>query len=135
MGMARHPAAERWEQKLKAVFDGINDRLERRYGGRYPLHPARAPHKSTANRESDGLFNVGAAFSAGYGSRLGAGYVVQVQMATLVGVPDDVRETIENEVVELLNAELPRAFPSQPLSVERDGTVYKIHGDLSLGTA
>jgi hypothetical protein len=132
--MARHPAAERWEHRLKEVFDGINDRLEDRYGDEYPLHPARAPHSTTANRESDGLFNVGAAFTAGFGSRFGPGYVVQVQMATLSGVTDEVRESIENEVVELLHEELPKAFPSHMLRVERDGPVYKIHGDLSLGS-
>jgi hypothetical protein len=131
--MARHPAAEHWEHRLKQVFDGINDWLEARYGREYPLHPARAAHKTTANRESDGLFNVGAAFTAGFGSHLGAGYVVQVQMATLSGVPNEVRETIENEVVEQLHTELPRVFPDQMLRVERDGSVYKIHGDLSLG--
>ena len=52
----------------------------------------------------------------------------------VISITDDVRETIEAEVVDLLNAELPRAFPSQLLNVERDGTVYKIHGDLSLGS-
>jgi hypothetical protein len=28
---------------------------------------------------------------------------------------------------------LPEAFPGQELKVEKDGSIYKIYGDLSLG--
>jgi hypothetical protein len=76
---------------------------------------------------------VGAAFTGGFGSELGPGYVVQVQMSTLSDVPEEVRETIEEEVVKLLQEELPQVFPSRVLKVARDGNVYKIYGDLSLG--
>lgn len=131
----RHPKALGWEDKLKAVFDRIDDRLEERYGKKYPLHPNRPPRGATANREADGLFNVGAAFSAGYGSKIGRGYVVEIILATPARVPANVRERIEREVVSMIESELATEFPGRELRVSRDGPVYKIHGDLSLGEA
>jgi hypothetical protein len=131
--MARHYAAVQFERKLKKVFDRIDDHLEEQYGDRYPLHPARAKRNATANKEDDGLFDVGAAFSAGFGSEYGRGYVVEVRMVTLADVPEDVRDKLEKEVVVCLRKELPKAFPKRELKVKRDGPVYKIYGDLSLG--
>jgi hypothetical protein len=75
---------------------------------------------------------VGASFSAGFGSRYGPGYVVEVRMVTLSRVPQGVREQIEREVVELLRRELPGAFPGRNMRVDRDGPVFKIFGDLRL---
>ena len=129
----RHPKAIGWEDKLKSVFDRIDDRLEDRYGRKYPLHPNRPPRGTTANREFDGLFNVGAAFSAGYGSSIGRGYVVEIRMATPARVPSSIMKKIEKEVVDMLGEELEKEFPGRELRVTRDGPVYKIHGDLSLG--
>lgn len=129
----RHPKATDWEKRLKRVFDEIDAELEYRYGDLYPLHPARPARGQTANPEADGLFDVGAAFSPGFGSQTGPGYVVQVRMATLNHVPNEVYERIQNEVVKLLEEKLPQAFPARALRVSRDGDVFKIHGDLSLG--
>ncbi len=131
----RHPNAMKWEKRLKKIFDHIDDYLENQYGQDYPLHPARAKRGHTRNKESDGLFNVGAVFSAGYGSEYGPGYVVEVQMSTLSRVPDEVRERIGEEVAELIKEQLPEVFPGIALQVDRDGSIYKIHGDLSLGKA
>ena len=128
----RHPKVEQWESRLRRVFDRIDDYLERRYGGRYPLHPARPRRGETSSREQDGLFNVGASFSAGFGSELGPGYVVEVHLATLERVPPPIREKIEEEVVDLLRHELPKAFPERHMRVDRDGPVLKIYGDLRL---
>jgi len=130
---ARHPKALAWERRLKRVFDGIDAELEAAYGDRYPLHPVRARRGRTADPAHDGLFDLGAAFSAGYGSEHGAGYIVRLRLATLARVPDSVIEEIEDFVVERLRAELPAAFPGRDLDVSRDGPVFKIHGDLSLG--
>ena len=130
----RHPKAIAWEKKLKKVFDEIDVYLESTYGKKYTLHPARAKHGTTGNREHDGLFQVGAAFSAGYGSKHGRGYIIETRMVTLDKVPVDVREDIEEEVVRLLEEKLPTAFPDRDLDVNRDGGVYKIHGDLGLGS-
>jgi hypothetical protein len=128
----RHPKAEQWESRLRQVFNRIDDYLEERYGDKYPLHPARAPRGTTSSREQDGLFNVGASFSAGFGSELGPGYVVEVRLVTLNRVPRHVRTKIEEEVAELLRRELPRAFPERHIRVDRDGSLYKIYGDLRL---
>jgi hypothetical protein len=51
-------------------------------------------------------------------------------MVTLTRVPQYIRDQIEEDAVELLRQELPKEFPDRDLEVERDGPVYKIHGDL-----
>lgn len=130
--MSRHPLVIAWEEKLKRVFDEIDHELEERYGDRYPLHPNRPTRGETANPEDDGLFNVGASFTAGYGSQRGRGYVVSVRMVTLARVPADVQEQMENEVAVMLRERLPSIFPGRDLRVERDGHVFKITGDLSV---
>ena len=125
---------ERWEARLKQVFDEINDELEAEYGHRAARHPNRPPHGATSNREDDGLFDLGAAFTVGLGSQHGPGYVVQARIATLDAIPADLQEKFETEVVRRLKEKLPAAFPGVALHVDRDGPVYKIHGDLSLGS-
>ena len=125
---------ERWEARLKQVFDEINDELEAEYGHRAARHPNRPPHGATSNREDDGLFDLGAAFTVGIGSQHGPGYVVQARIATLDAVPAEKQEKFEAEVVRRLKEKLPAAFPGVALHVDRDGPVYKIHGDLSLGS-
>ena len=129
----RHPSLREFEHRLRRLFDEIDEELENAYGSRYQLHPARAPRGTTSRSTSDGLFNVGATFSAGYGSQHGRGYVVQVDMVTLERVPADVREAIERDVAEMINRGLRRYFPERELRVDRDRNSYKIHGDLRLG--
>jgi hypothetical protein len=122
---------ESWEGKLKKLFDEIDDELEERFGSLYVLHPARAKRGSTSNKEQDGLFDIGASFSAGFGSETGRGYVVDVDMITLAQVPKEVQGHIEELVVEKIREKLPRFFPGRELQVKRDGNVFKIIGDLS----
>jgi len=128
-----HHARLLWESRLKKIFIRLDEYLEEKYGRRYPLHPARAQRGSTANNAYDGLFNVGASFSAGIGSEYGPGYVVEVRMVTLSHIPAKIRVEIEDVVVEYLKRELPVEFPERELHVVRDGEIYKIYGDLSLG--
>ena len=123
-----------WESTLKKIFIKIDEYLEEKYGQSYPLHPARAKRGLTANNAYDGLFNVGASFSAGMGSQHGPGYVIEVRMVTLNHIPAEVRVEIEDVVVDYLKRELPVEFPERELQVARDGDIYKIYGDLSLGT-
>lgn len=130
----RHPKAIKWERTLKEIFDNIDHELESRYRARYPLHPVRPKRGKTANPAQDGLFSLGADFSPGFGSEQGSGYIVRMRIATLSDVPDSVIEEIEDFVVTRLRSELPKAFPNRTLKVTRDGPVFKIHGDLSLGT-
>ncbi|MCK5850086.1 MAG: hypothetical protein KAH23_04160 [Kiritimatiellae bacterium] len=129
----KHRKLIEWEKKLKEVFDKIDDVIEQKYNELYPLHPSRPARGTTANKAHDGLFDLGAAFSAGFGSEHGRGYIVKMRMATLADVPDETRETIENEVADLLRKGLKTAFPKRPLEVSRDGPIFKIHGDLSIG--
>lgn len=122
---------EQWEDRLDDVLEAVDHELEKRYGDRYPLRPNRPEHGATANPAYDGLFTVIAKYSLGLGSEHGEGYVVEVRISTLTRVPDDVEETIRDEAVDLLRAKLPAAFPDRTVEVKRDGTLYKICGDLS----
>ena len=121
-----------WENKLKALFDEIDDELESRFGSLYNLHPARAKKGKTANKEQDGLFDIGASFPPGFGSEHGRGYVLDVDMMTLDHVPKEVQNHIEEIVVDLIKKKLPVFFPDRELEVKRDGNLFKIIGDLTL---
>ena len=54
-------------------------------------------------------------------------------MIPLSMISDEVREKIEKEVVDILNKRIDEVFPKRGLDVDRDGNVYRIHGNLSLG--
>ena len=126
---------ERWEHRLKQIFDEIDSELEAEGACKiFKRHPNRPPAFATSNREDDGLFDLGAAFTVGIGSRHGPGYVIQARIATLERIPPDTQKKFEAEVVRRLRKKLPNAFPGVSLHVDLDGHVYKIHGDLSLGT-
>ncbi len=64
----RHPRAEDWEARLQQALNRVDEYLEETYGARYGLHPDRLPRGQAASRQYDGLFQVGASFSAGFGS-------------------------------------------------------------------
>jgi hypothetical protein len=128
----RHRKAKEWEKRLKAVFDEIDIELEIAYGDRYALHPARPEHGATSSREMDGLFNVGASYSAGFGSRFGPGYVVDIRLSTLQRIPKDLKLKLRDLVQTLLIDKLPAAFPGKELQVDKERNHLRIHGDLSL---
>ncbi len=128
----RHRKAKEWEKRLKSVFDEIDAELEDLYGDCFPLHPARRPEGSTSNPEMDGLFNVGASYSAGFGSKLGPGYVVDIHFSTLHRVPIKLKNEIREHVQKMLTEKLPIAFPGKQLFVEKELNHLRIHGDLSL---
>jgi hypothetical protein len=128
----RSREAMQWEETLKSVFDTLDHELEAQYGARYTLHPARPAHGTTTNPEADGLFNVGAAFSAGFGSKYGPGYVVEIRLSTLRQVPPEIRAEIKVKVFQSLEKRLPQAFPGKRLHVSDENGVIRIHGDLSL---
>ncbi|MFW5827009.1 MAG: hypothetical protein ACOCU4_02895 [Alkalispirochaeta sp.] len=123
---------QEFETKLKKLFDQIDAELEDQWGGEYPLHPARPPRGKSSNPETDGLFNVGASFSTGYGSDHGRGYVIETRMVTLTSVDDETREEIRAYVARRVDELLPEYFPDRDLDVVRDGDMYKVTGDLSL---
>ena len=124
-----------FERMLKRLFDEIDHELEDRWGADYPLHPSRLSRGRSSNSEHDGLFNVGASFSAGYGSEYGKGYVIEVRMVTLTDVERRVVEEIREYAARRVRELLPRFFPDRTLEVVREDDLFKIIGDLSLGTA
>jgi hypothetical protein len=128
----RHRKAKAWEKRLQAVFDEIDVELETTYSDLYDLHPSRPEHGATSNREMDGLFNVGASYSAGIGSRLGAGYVVDIRLSTLDRVPNGLKLELRDKVQAMLIQRLPAAFPGKKLRVDYEKDYLRIHGDLSL---
>ncbi|HDP98079.1 MAG TPA: hypothetical protein ENN22_02715 [bacterium] len=129
----RHSSAEKWEARLNSLIDEIDDLLEDRYGHKYRLHPARSQRGRTSSKSHDGLFNIVASFSLGAGSSLGRGYVVDVQLATLEKVPDEVIKEIESFTMKKVRERLDKYFPNRDLKADLDGDVIKIYGDLSLG--
>jgi hypothetical protein len=129
-----YPGTAEFDRQMKRLFDEVDDYLEDTYGGDFPLHPARAERGETVNKEHSGLFNVGASFTAGFGSDYGRGYVIQVDMVTLADVEPEREEHILRDAARKAEALLPEYFPDRALHVDRDGRVFKIHGDISLGT-
>ena len=128
----QHPRTEEFEAALQQALDNVDVRLEADYGDRYGLHPARLPHRQASSRKYDGLFQLGASFSAGFGSAFGPGYVLDIRMVTLDSVPAAERDAIVARAIDLLRDELRAAFPGRNLRIDRDGAAFKIHGDLSL---
>ncbi len=129
----RHQKLLELEHHIKTMFDEIDDWLEDRYGEKYQLHPNRPKRGTTSNKEMDGLFNIGADFSGGYGSDLGRGYVVRIQMSTLDHIPESIRKSIRMDTENLVRMKLKETFQRQELRLEHDGAQLKIVGDFSLG--
>jgi hypothetical protein len=72
-----HPKMTEFDERMKKLFDEVDACIENLYGGRYSLHPMRPERGETSNPEADGLFNIGAVFTPGYGSEHGRGYLIR----------------------------------------------------------
>ena len=68
-----------------------------------------------ARHETNGLFDISANYTLGIGSEYGKGYIVDIQLVTLEKVETEVRDRIEQDVLTVLNKELPVIFPGQKL--------------------
>lgn len=128
-----HPKQQAFDARLKKMFDEVDSYIEDSYGSAYTLHPARPERGATENPQADGLFNIGADFTAGYGSQRGRGYLIDVTMATLDDVDEDVRREIYEATAAKVKELLPIHFPERHLDVYRDGNHFKIQGNFSLG--
>lgn len=126
---------EKMEDALFQALERTDAEMERRYGDRFRLHPARLPDGKAASRQYDGLFSLSAGFSAGFGSQYGPGYALDLRMVTLDEVPADFRAQFEREAIELLQQELDREMPERHLKIVRDVSGWKIVGDLHIGEA
>ena len=122
-----------FDERLKKLFDEVDAAIEDLYGGKYPLHPVRPARGETSNPEADGLFNIGAVFTPGYGSETGRGYLIDVSMSTLEKVDEEARREIYNAAADKVRELLPVHFPERVLTVRRDRNHFKIQGDFSLG--
>ena len=122
-----------FDDRLKKLFDEVDHYIEDLYGDRYNLHPVRPARGETANPEADGLFNIGANFTPGFGSELGRGYLIDVAMSTLDKVCEEVRREIYKATAEKVRELLPVHFPERKLTVRREKNHYKIQGDFTLG--
>ena len=122
-----------FDNQMKAMLDAVDNYIEDKYGDLYPLHPVRPKRNETANPQADGLFSVRADLTPGYGSDLGRGYILKVEMKTLAEIPEDVRQTIFSDAVKKIESLLPTYFPERKLEVKQDKDFCKIVGDFSLG--
>ena len=122
-----------FDERMKALFDKVDDYIEDIYGDTYILHPVRPARGETANPQADGLFNISADFTPGFGSELGRGYLINVAMSTLEKVDERIRWEIYEAAVDKVRELLPLHFPERELTVRRDRNHFKIQGDFSLG--
>ena len=128
-----HPKMIKFDETMKHVFDEIDDYLEDYYGDLYPLHPVRLPRGEAENKSHDGLFNVGASYTAGFGSVYGKGYAIEIRFVTLEKIDPVHISEVEDKVKELLEKKLIEYFPERKLYVAKDSLCLKIYGDFSLG--
>ena len=128
-----HPKMVEFDRRMKELFDEVDHYIEDLYGDRYSLHPVRPKRGETANPEADGLFSVSAVFSPGFRSKLGRGYLIDVSMSTLEKVDEAVRREIYVAAADKVKELLPFHFPERKLTVQCNGTHFKIKGDFSLG--
>ncbi|MBQ9693955.1 MAG: hypothetical protein IJV69_04290 [Kiritimatiellae bacterium] len=128
----RNERVEAFESQLGDILKEIDRALEEAYGATIQRHPARPAEGQTAHPQYDGAFAVIANFSAGIGSRYGAGYTLTLRIATLCPVNADLQTACEALMVKMLRQRLPEVFPNRKLSVEHDNYGWKLFGDLSL---
>jgi len=129
----KHHKQRELERQMSALCVELDHHLEDMFAERYPLHPNRLPRGKASSVFYDGLFSTGTKFTLGYGSEAGRGYLVDVVISTLAKVAASDRDEIEQEAVRFIEEALPRYFPNRKLQVVKDGNVYKIVGDFSLG--
>lgn len=128
-----HPKQQALEDQLRRMCDALDNHLEDMFGNRYPLHPNRLERGQAASVAYDGLFSTGTQFTMGYGSVSGRGYIVDIDICTLERVRPEDKETIEAEATGYLRRIIPLYLPDRNLSLVKDGRVWKLVGDFSLG--
>ena len=128
----RNPLVEFWEEKLNGLLRQVITKLEEEHGAVVPRHPARPAHGETPNPQNDGLFRITATFTPGFGSQWGKGYVLDIEPVTLDAFPREVWTVVEAKACRMIQDGLESVLPGRRLELKRDGTVWKITGDLVL---
>jgi hypothetical protein len=133
--MSTHPKQIELESKMRVLCDDLDHFLEDTYGEHYPLHPNRPKRGQAASVAYDGLFSTGTQFTLGYGSDHGRGYLVTIEIRTLAKVDADHKKEIEEAAMNYLKSIIPRYFPERDIRLKKDGKLYKLVGDFSLGSS
>jgi hypothetical protein len=128
-----HPKQSALEDQLHKMCIALDNHLEDKFGTMFPLHPNRMKRGKTANANYDGLFSTGAQFTLGYGSQLGRGYLLDIDISTLTWIKKEDVRVIEEEAILFIKEALPTYLPNRNLEIKRDMNLIKIVGDFSLG--
>ncbi|MBR6348013.1 MAG: hypothetical protein IKR80_03570 [Spirochaetales bacterium] len=128
-----HPKQEILEEKMAQLCQALDNHLEDIYGDHYRLHPNRLRRGKGSNPSFDGLFSTSLAFTLGYGSEYGRGYVVNVEIRTLDKVSQYDSTKIQAEAFSFISQNLKKFIPDQDLKIVQDGNLMKVVGDFSLG--
>ena len=131
--MSTHPKQVELEHIMRVMCDDLDHYLEDLFGSRYPLHPNRLPRGKASSVAYDGLFSTGTQFTLGYGSDHGRGYIISVEIRTLSTVKPKDKQEIEQKAMDYIRSLIPLYFPNREITLEKDGNVYKLVGDFSLG--
>jgi hypothetical protein len=128
-----HPKMEAWDALVQEALAATDRRMEEVFGQNAKLRENRPAHGQTWNPQSSGLFNVRLDFTTGAGSELGPGYVLDLEVAGY-DEPDGITRKRYIEACRIiLQEELDARLPGRSLRFERDGAVWKLQGDFSLG--
>ena len=128
-----HPKQEELEEKMCELCKALDNHLEDIYGEHYIIHPNRLRRGKGSNPSFDGLFSTSLAFTLGYGSKYGRGYVVNVEIRTLDKVSQYEQASIRGTAFSFISQNLKKYLPDHDLQIVQDGNVMKIIGDFSLG--
>lgn len=128
-----HPKQEELENELANLCRNLDNYLEDKYGQKYRIHPNRLKRGAGSNPRFDGLFSTSIAFSLGYGSKSGRGYIVEVDIRTLDRVTEEDRKKILEDAFDYIKDNLKIYLPERELDIVKDGEIMKIVGDFSLG--
>lgn len=128
-----HPKQELLEQQMAKLCQALDNWLEDGFGENWPIHPNRMKRGTGANPSFDGLFSTSVAFTLGYGSKSGRGYLVNVDIRTLKFVTSQEKTEVLDAAASFLRNNIEEYIPDRKLDVVKEGNLIKIVGDFSLG--
>ena len=117
-----HYKQQQLEDQLRALCDDLDEYLEDTYGAEYHLRPNRQPRGTTSSNQYDGLFATAPAFTLGYGSEHGKGYVVEISICTFDWIEPKRRKEMFDDAFAYVNAILLTIFPTVRSRLSTTGT-------------